>query len=281
MTTKELVPYSEFTEQMESLREKADFLPDMSTKEGYEASKRIHLDLRKVENAIDTERKSQKKYWLEGGKAVDKEGKGIAYKVADLREPHTGAYQKVDLEKKEREAKRIAALEFKLAYIRNLPTIIDMASSDEIKLAMEEMQAEKCEGFCEFTAAALEARNSTRTSLGELYVSRLQQEKDAADLAEFKRKQAEKDIADKVREAVAKEISKSAAKACNEPDPVPMSKVNPVKTSNMDEYREHQKSFNQKAVNELMLNTLITRSLAIEVVRAIARNQISNITINY
>ena len=272
MTDKKIVPYSEFTNQMEALREKADFLPDMTTDEGYQASKDIHKAFRKVENGIEDERKAQKKYWLDGGKAVDKEGKGISCKVADLREPHTEAYQKVDSEKKEREAKRITGLEERLAYIRDLPFNLGHSSSPVIKLAMEAMQAEECLKFYEFTAAALEARNATRTSLGELYIVKVKQEKDAAELKEFKAKQAEQVIADKVNERVAEALEAQAA---------PVQQVGPASTPSMDGYRDHQREVNTGIARGIVDESGVDMATAKVIVRAIARKQISNITINY
>jgi hypothetical protein len=263
---KELVPYSEFTEQMESLRERADFLPDMSTKEGYEASKRIHLDYRKLENGVDKERKARKKYWADGGKAVDKEGNGIAGEVADLRQPHTEAYQKVDAEKKEREAKRVAELEGRVAYIRDLPASLGFSSSDEIKLAMEEMQAEECFAFYEYANKALEARNATRETLGQMYTNALQQEKDAAELKELRAKQAEQVIVDKVEAGIAEAMAVNIA---------PVQRVAPT-----PDY-DHKKNFNGQALNDLAHFAGLSSEQAKSVVEAIARNQISNITINY
>ena len=269
---KELVPYSEFTEQLETLRDKADHLADVSTDEGYKAAKRIHLDFRKIENALDTERKKQKKYWSDGAKSVDEQAKSIMNQIAGYRLPHTEAYQEKDKAEREREASRIADLEKRLDYIVSLPSYLGQSSSEEVKLAMEEMQAEKCLKFYEYTARALEARNATRESLGQLYANKLQQEKDAAELAEFKRKQDEQVIADKVGAGIAEAMAENVA---------PVHKVNPVKASSMDEYREHQREVNTEVARGIVDASGIDMATAKAIVRSIARNQISSITINY
>lgn len=320
--TKELVPYSEFTEQMEALRDRADFLPDMSTKEGYEVSRRISLDYRKIEIRVDDERKKQKKYWIAGGKAVDAKGKGIEGEIFKLRDAHAEAYQKVDAEKKEREAKRVAILQDALEYIRNLPSLMGPASSEEVQGAMEEMKEESCEGFYEFTAAALEARNATRETLGALYIDKVNQEKDAADLKELRAKQAKQDELDRQaaavksatekverekskaieRETAAKEATKVAEqnavnakaeaedKAFKAADKARLDEVARQEAVKSEDARqeaarlanvEHCRNINLEAVCNLMEHAKLTKEQATEVVKSIARKQISNITINY
>jgi len=218
MTDFKIAEYDEFSAKMDELKDKANHIPDASSEEGYEKAKRIHLDFRKIENALEKVRKDKKAYFIQGGKEVDGQAKSIMKQIESLRLPHTEAYQEIDNAKKEREAKRKADLEERVECIRMLPEFMAECSSDEIQGAMQEMQAEECEGFYEFSAEALKARNSTRESLGALYVKVKQSEHDAAELAKLKKEQAEREQKDRedriAREA--KEQAEAATKAAEE-----------------------------------------------------------------
>ena len=57
----DLTIYDEFESQLKAIEEACNFIPDVSTKDGYEKSKRLGLDGRKVEKAIDDLRLEKKK----------------------------------------------------------------------------------------------------------------------------------------------------------------------------------------------------------------------------
>jgi hypothetical protein len=62
MSDIKIVKYDEFASKIDQLREAANFIPDVSSDEGYEKSKRIHLDFRKLENTVEKVRKGEKSY---------------------------------------------------------------------------------------------------------------------------------------------------------------------------------------------------------------------------
>jgi hypothetical protein len=213
-----IAEYDQFAAKLEELKEYSNHIPDVSTTEGYEKAKRVSLDIRKVEIAIDKVRVDKKSFFLKGGKEVDEQAKALTGIIEAYRMPHHEAYKKLDAEKKEREEKRKSDLSDRVEYIRTLPEVMAESSSDEIQAAMQEMQAEECGDFYEFSSEALKARNATRESLGALYVKVKQSEQDAAELAKLKKEQAERDQKDRedriAREA--KEEAEAATKAAEE-----------------------------------------------------------------
>ena len=136
MTDFKIAEYDEFAAKMDELKDKANHIPDASNEEGYEKAKRIHLDFRKIENALEKVRKDKKAYFIQGGKEVDGQAKAIMKQIESLRIPHTEAYQEIDNAKKEREAKRKADLEERVEYIRTLPEAVKEMDSESIRCAL-------------------------------------------------------------------------------------------------------------------------------------------------
>ena len=204
-----IVKYDEFEQKLDELKDQANFLPDVTTKEGYDKSKKIHTNLRKVENNIEKIRKDEKKYWLEGSRQVDAQAKALMEKIADFRLPHTEAYQELDKLKKEREQKRQDDLIARVEYIRNLPESMVDASSDEVLLAMEDMKKEECVGFDEFYEQALKARNKTRNELAKIFAYKKKEEAEAEELEQLRKEKAEREQKER-EERIAREASAKA-----------------------------------------------------------------------
>ena len=218
MTDFKIAEYDEFSAKMDELKDKANHIPDASNEEGYEKAKRIHLDFRKIENALEKVRKDKKAYFIQGGKEVDGQAKSIMKQIESLRLPHTEAYQEIDNAKKEREAKRKADLEERVEYIRTLPEAVKEMDSESIRLALESMQNEECLDFYEFTEHALKARNGTIEALANLHSSKMKAEQDAAELAKLKKEQADREQKDREERIAreAKEQAEAATKAAEE-----------------------------------------------------------------
>ena len=210
-----IAEYDEYQAKMDELKNMANFIPDASSSEGYEKSKRVHLDFRKVENAIEKVRKQKKSYFIEGGKQVDSQAKEIIKAIAELRIPHTEAYQEVDTIKKEAESKRKTELEARVSYLRDLPELMRDACSEEVKTALQTVQVEECGDFYEFTEQALKARNESREKLSSMFGEKLKAEKEAEELALLRKEseeRARKDREDQIkREAAAKAEAEAKA----------------------------------------------------------------------
>ena len=73
---KELIEFDKIAAGIADIQEKGNFIPDMSTKEGYQASKRFVLDeTTPTRTRLDKAHKTAKEYWKIGGQNVDKKKK--------------------------------------------------------------------------------------------------------------------------------------------------------------------------------------------------------------
>ena len=212
---KELQLYGEFEAQLAALEDICNFIPDVSTDEGYDKSKRVALDTGKVLTSLEKSRVEQKAESLKIGKAIDSEAKAIKTKILAFQLPHKEAYKELDNLKKEREANRKAELEERVRVIRELPESMADSDSNGIKMALESLQCEECLDFYEYTQEALKARNASKDKLGFMFADALQSEKDAKELAELRAKQAIQDQKDH-DERIAKEASAAAERQAAE-----------------------------------------------------------------
>ena len=187
-----IVEYDEIRAGIDKVKDACNFIPDVSTKEGYDKSKRVALDHGKLLTALEKIRKERKSYWLEGGKQVDAQAKAIAAELEAAILPHQEAYRTKDKERKEREAARVAELETRVESLRNLPDDMRESSSDEIMCAMRALDAEECLDFYEFTKVALEARNSSKEKLASLYTQTKKREDDQAELDRLRKESEER-----------------------------------------------------------------------------------------
>ena len=207
--------YDEFRKKLDEVKEACNFLPDVSTDEGYDKSKRVSLDVGKALTALEKTRKELKAESLAFGKTVDTEAKSIAATLIEFQLPHKEAYKELDNLKKEREASRKAELEERVRVLRGLPEAMKDSDSEGCKMALESLNAEECLDFYEYATQALEARNASREALSKMFAEKLQQEKDADELAELRKKQAEQDQKDR-DDRIAKEASEKAEREAAE-----------------------------------------------------------------
>lgn len=205
----EIAEYDEFRAKLNEVKEACSFIPDVSTDEGYKKSRRISLDVGKVLTALEKARKDKKAHTLELGRAIDSDAKRIAAELEGLQLPHKAAYKELDNLKKEREQRRKDDLDDRVRTIRELPEAMQDSDSSGLKMALESLQEEECLDFYEFTEQALKARNASKESLAKMFAEKLKQEKDAAELAELRKKQAEQEQKDR-DERIAKEAAAQA-----------------------------------------------------------------------
>tara|TARA_B100000780_G_scaffold167746_1_gene117472 strand:- start:23 stop:487 length:465 start_codon:yes stop_codon:yes gene_type:complete len=105
----DLAIFDQFETGLANMEAACNFLPDASDNEGYEASKRVYLDNRKVLKAIDDAHKDAKKPYLDAGRVVDKAKNEIRAKVEAILNPHKLAYQAVDNAQKNKEQTALKA----------------------------------------------------------------------------------------------------------------------------------------------------------------------------
>ncbi len=206
---KTVAAYDEFRASMATARDACNFLADMTTTEGYEKSKRVALDGRKIINNVENKRKELKKKSLDEGRLIDSEAKSIIAEIEEFQLPHQEAYKELDKLKKERVQQLKDALNERVRVIRELPEAMADSDSDGVKMALESLQVEECLDFYELTAEALKARNASKEALSKMFADKLKQEKDAVELAELRKKQAKQEQKDR-DERIAKEASEKA-----------------------------------------------------------------------
>ena len=185
--------YEEFRNKVGEVKESCNFLPDVSSDEGYAKSKRVALDVAKILTAVEKKRKELKSESIAVGKAIDSEAKTIVAEIEGFMLPHKNAYKELDTLKKEREANRKQELSDRVVALRELPALMVDSDSHGIKAALEGLQQNECLDYYEFTQEALLARNASKDALGDMFARKLKEEKDAVELAKLKKEQAERE----------------------------------------------------------------------------------------
>lgn len=90
------------------IKDKGNFLPDCSTKAGYEASKTFVLKVATpARSALSASHKKAKQYWLDGSRNVDSKKKELELMIKEVETPHREAYKYIDDEKKRIEKERV------------------------------------------------------------------------------------------------------------------------------------------------------------------------------
>ena len=80
-----ITEYDEIRAKLEEVKDTCNFIPDVTTKEGYDKSKRVSLDVGKLLTALEKTRKDKKAYFLQGGKEVDTQAKVISSELEQYR----------------------------------------------------------------------------------------------------------------------------------------------------------------------------------------------------
>jgi hypothetical protein len=199
--------YDEFRAKITEVKEACNFIPDVTSDEGYEKSKRIALDVGKILTALEKKRKDLKAESLEYGRKVDAEAKSIAEELASFQLPHKEAYKELDNLRKEREANRKANHEQRIESMKGLRVELEYSTSDEIKAALESLKSNDCSDFDEYVELAKRARDDAIESLTKHLSAKLKHEQEQAELARLraedearKQKEHEERIANEARE---------------------------------------------------------------------------------
>lgn len=209
MNAQALTAYDELAAKIDEVKEQVNFIPDVSTDEGYTKSKRVSLDIGRICTAVEGKRKELKAESLEYGRKVDSHAKAIVDELKALQLPHQSAYKELDNLKKQRENDRKAGLEERVNNLRNLPELLRDSDSESIKAAMEDLANNECLDFYEYATPALQARNKSREELAGMFARALKREQEAAELAELRKKQVEQDQKER-DERIAKEAADKA-----------------------------------------------------------------------
>lgn len=214
MATHEIAEYDQFRARVDELREICNFIPDASTQEGYEKSKRLALDVRKIGTALEAERKRVKGDVLEKGKLIDSEASALNDEIEEMRGPHKDAYQAVDARKKREKAEAERLIEVRLDDMRTAVVLAGFLDVDTLRatiVATKEIDPE--EGFGDRINTAYNVRQDTIGKLESMLAGKLEQAerdrlaKEEADRLESQRQE---------QEAKQAELDKAAEKAREE-----------------------------------------------------------------
>lgn len=203
--------YEEFRAKVEQVKETCNFLPEVSTDEGYEKSKRVALDVGKILTSLENKRKDLKKDSLAFGRLIDSQAKDIAGELESFQLPHKKAYKELDNLKRGREAARKAELAERVDNIATLPEMMRDADSGSVKAALEGLHNDECLDCYEFTSQALQARKSSIAALSEMFGQKLQQEKEAVELSRLRKEAEEREQQDR-ENRIANEAREEAEK---------------------------------------------------------------------
>ena len=188
----ELVEFDKIAAGIADIQEKGNFLPDTSTKEGYEASKRFVLDVTTpTRTKLDKAHKKAKAYWVAGGKNVDGKKNEIMDLLVEIQKPHQDAYKAFDQAEKDKKAKFEADIQDKIMVIYNYRILPPNSNSETISEMIQQCgETDTQEGFYHLAKEAASARAESLQVLNELLlgaVSHEAEQKRQAELAEENR----------------------------------------------------------------------------------------------
>ena len=305
----QLEKYNEFEASLVEIENACNFLPDVSTPEGYEKSKRIGLDGRKVDKAIDDKRLQMKKEAEVVANEIHETGKALCKRVQDAYKPHQEAYKEHDAEiKRKKEAVEAKITADIAAFMESVNTAYDL-SADEIGDLIAKHESNPME-FGNRTIEAGESRTRAITQLKGMQASKIMAEQQAKDLAE---QQAELDRQ--------QEEQRKAQEIINEQNRIEQENLAAERQAQQEEQRKAQEEqrvkaaeeaaaqaernrieqaaaaekaaaekkaankAHRKSINNAALNDLTAAGFSDEdgkrIIELVAQGKISNITINY
>lgn len=190
----QLQKYNEFESQIQAIEDACNFIPDVSTKDGYEKSKRIGIDGRKVEKAIDTKRLELRKEAMKTADEIHEAGKALCERIAAAYKPHQEAYKAHDAEIKRIEQEKEQAITDAIDKIREIPHQAFGKSSHEIGDLILELESVNIE-YGKRTIEAGKARNDAIEKLSVMKAEAIAREVEQEELerqrAEIEKQQEE------------------------------------------------------------------------------------------
>jgi len=193
---KELIEFDKIAAGIADIQEKGNFIPDMSTKEGYQASKRFVLDeTTPTRTRLDKTHKTAKEYWKLGGQNVDTKKNEILTLLVDIQKPHQDAYKAHDQAEKDKKAKFDADIKEKINFFNECCHQASSTNSTGISDLIDSCgEIDTEQGFYHLKSDAIKARTDALEFLNEALVvaaNREAEQQREAELAEANRVQQE------------------------------------------------------------------------------------------
>lgn len=189
---KELVEFDKITAGIAAIQDKGNFIPDMSTKEGYQASKRFVLDeTTPTRTRLDKAHKTAKEYWKLGGQNVDAKKNEILALLVDIQQPHQDAYKAHDQAEKDKKAKFEEDIQIKINFFNECCHQASSTNSTGITDLINRCgEVDTEEGFYHLKKEAIKARTDALEFLNEslmIAVNREAEQQREIELAEENR----------------------------------------------------------------------------------------------
>jgi len=189
---KELIEFDKIAAGIADIQEKGNFIPDMSTKEGYNASKRFVLDeTTPTRTRLAEAHKTAKEYWKLGGQNVDKKKNEILELLVDIQKPHQEAYKAHDQAEKDRKQKFEDDINEKISFFNECCHQASSNNSTGISDLIDRCgEIDTEEGFYHLKKDAIKAREDALQFLNDALMSAVNREAEQqreAELAEENR----------------------------------------------------------------------------------------------
>lgn len=226
--------YDEFAAKFQEMKEGADFLPDMTSKEGYEKSKRISLDVGKVLTSIEKKRKEIKAPALQRCKDIDEEARSLVAQIEVIQLPHKEAYKGHDETLKQRESDRVEALKERVDYFEKTYWAAEGFTAEKLSGVLADIVAiDIDDSFEEFDVMAQAQKDAV---IAKLEKSIAATEKAEAEQIELERLRKEKSIRDQKErdEKIAQDAKDIAEKEAAEKAEVERKRVEAEKQEIID-----------------------------------------------
>lgn len=208
----DLTKFDKVIADVEAVKEKGNFLPDVSTKEGYEASKRFVLDnTAPMRKALEKAHKEIKSPFWDACKFLDSKKKDLLVMIEEIEEPHKLAYKERDAEIKRKKEEAERAVQTKIDWFDEALNQAFNASSDQIETLLEDCQDFEMDFdfFGKRIEEAQEKQADTISKLTERLTQQIQFEQTQKQQEEITRVQAE--LAEREAKLLADEQAKQAA----------------------------------------------------------------------
>lgn len=187
----DLTAFDKVLADVKDIQDQANFLPDMTTKEGYEASKRLVLDVTTpARKALEKAHKDTKAPFLETCRFLDGKKKELMPLLESIEAPHKEAYKAIDQEKKDKKARFDAEIESKVQELYNFRNLAIGKTSDEITDLIDSCgEVDTEEGFYSRANDAFIARRESLELLNDALMAAIQAEAEAVKQAEIAEQQ--------------------------------------------------------------------------------------------
>lgn len=209
----DLAKFDKVIADVDAVKEKGNFIPDMSTKDGYEMSKRFVLDnTAPMRKALEKAHKEVKAPFWDACKFLDSKKKELITMIEEIEAPHKLAYKNHDAEIKSKKEEAEQAVQNKIDWFDQVLNNAFNASSDQIEKMLEDCQDYEMD-FDFFGKRIVEAQEKQADTISKLTDRLTQQvmfEQSEKQRIEFEEKQ--RDLEAREAKIIAEEQAKKEAR---------------------------------------------------------------------